>query len=148
MTNIKDNSCQIVRPTFKSLEQLYRTRNMQLGLPINKSGGSLLPWGYQPHPDDSSILVFDEDAYQALCQSKEHLLQYGYRQVADWLSASTGTSVSKSGLNKLMIRRQPFDECLGMPYADRLKLAGNMLFPFNDEPLLSEGPFYHDKETR
>lgn len=142
--NLKSGKYAIIRPTFKSLTQLYRTRNMQLGLPINKSGGHLLPWGYTFHPEHpKDILICDENAFQYLCEAKTHLKSsYSYKKVADWLSVKSGMAISDSGLNDLMIKRQPFDEAIGKSYEERLQLAQMMCFPYNDYDIISDGPFY------
>ena len=41
-----------------------------------------------------------QDELEALEVAKRHLLQYSYREVAQWLSKQTGRSISHMGLKK------------------------------------------------
>ena len=41
-----------------------------------------------------------QDELEALEVAKRHLLQYSYREVAQWLSRQTGRSISHNGLKK------------------------------------------------
>ena len=49
-----------------------------------------MKWGFRPHPTDRKLMVGDVDMLALLARAYE-LIDEGcsYRQVADWLSAST-----------------------------------------------------------
>ena len=59
-----------------------------------------IPFGYEVDPDDSGILKPIPDELNKLQQAKKYLKQYSYREVANWLSAHTGRSISHLGLMK------------------------------------------------
>ena len=59
-----------------------------------------VPFGYEVDPDDSGILKPIPDELNKLQQAKKYLKQYSYREVANWLSAHTGRSISHIGLMK------------------------------------------------
>ena len=59
-----------------------------------------IPFGYEVDPDDSGILKPIPDELNKLQQAKKYLKQYSYREVANWLSAHTGRSISHVGLMK------------------------------------------------
>lgn len=59
-----------------------------------------VPFGYEVDPDDSGILKPIPDQLNKLKQAKKYLKQYSYREVANWLSAHTGRSISHVGLMK------------------------------------------------
>ena len=61
-----------------------------------------IPFGYEVDPDDSGILKPIPDELNKLQQAKKYLKQYSYREVANWLSAHTGRSISHVGLMKLV----------------------------------------------
>lgn len=59
-----------------------------------------VPFGYRIHPEDEKLLepIFEE--LEALELAKRHLKQYSYREVAQWLSKTTGRYISHMGLHK------------------------------------------------
>lgn len=59
-----------------------------------------IPFGYKEDEDDPDLLQPIEFELQALDKAKEHLRQYSYREVAQWLSEVTGRSISHMGLKK------------------------------------------------
>ena len=59
-----------------------------------------IPFGYGVDEEDDKILVPIESELNALSEAKKHLKTYSYREVANWLSARTGRSISHIGLMK------------------------------------------------
>ena len=59
-----------------------------------------VPYGYQVHPDNDKLLMPIEHELEALELAKQHLKQYSYRAVAQWLSKETGRYISHYGLKK------------------------------------------------
>lgn len=59
-----------------------------------------IPFGYRVHPDDERLLEPIPEELEALEVAKRHLKQYSYREVAIWLSKTTGRSISHMGLHK------------------------------------------------
>jgi hypothetical protein len=59
-----------------------------------------IPFGYKVSEDDPDILIPVEIELEALEKAKKHLKRYSYREVAQWLSAVTGRSISYEGLKK------------------------------------------------
>ena len=59
-----------------------------------------IPFGYIVDPEDDKILKPVPDELNKLLQARKYLKQYSYREVANWLSAHTGRSISHVGLMK------------------------------------------------
>ena len=59
-----------------------------------------VPFGYEEDAEDSDFLLPIKEELDALEQSKQHLIQYSYREVANWLSKETGRYISHMGLKK------------------------------------------------
>lgn len=59
-----------------------------------------VPFGYKVHPDDDNLLEPIIGELEALELAKRHLKQYSYREVAIWLSKTTGRYISHMGLHK------------------------------------------------
>ena len=59
-----------------------------------------IPFGYIVDPKDDRILKPIPDELNKLVLAKKYLKQYSYREVANWLSAHTGRSISHVGLMK------------------------------------------------
>ena len=59
-----------------------------------------IPFGYKVDPEDSDVLKPIPDELNKLVLAKRYLKQYSYREVANWLSAHTGRSISHVGLMK------------------------------------------------
>ena len=77
--------------------------------PIRKRGLSI-PWGYEQHPDDRSLLLPIPEQLEVYARAKE-LLKRGcsYRDVANWMTAKTGRRLTHAGLRskvKADIRRR------------------------------------------
>ena len=62
--------------------------------------GPNVPFGYRIHPDDEDLLEPIPDDLEALELAKQHLKQYSLREVANWLTAQTGRSISHAGLKQ------------------------------------------------
>ena len=65
-----------------------------------------VPFGYALDPENEHILRPIPIELDALKKAKEHLKQYSYREVANWLSTFTGRSISHVGLMKRVKREQ------------------------------------------
>jgi hypothetical protein len=59
-----------------------------------------IPFGYRVHPDNENLLEPISEELEALEVAKRHLKQYSYREVAIWLSKTTGRYISHMGLHK------------------------------------------------
>lgn len=59
----------------------------------------IVPFGYEPHPDDPDILLPVEKELLLLEEAKKHLKNYSLRDVAAWLSTRSGRSISHVGLS-------------------------------------------------
>ena len=59
-----------------------------------------IPFGYRVHPDNDRLLEPIPEELEALELAKRHLKQYSYREVAIWLSKTTGRYISHMGLHK------------------------------------------------
>ena len=59
-----------------------------------------VPFGYIVHPDNDRLLLPVIEELEALELAKRHLKQYSYREVALWLSKTTGRYISHMGLHK------------------------------------------------
>jgi len=59
-----------------------------------------IPFGYKVHPDNDRLLDPIPEELEALEVAKRHLKQYSYREVAIWLSKTTGRYISHMGLHK------------------------------------------------
>ena len=64
------------------------------------------PFGYKADPENEHILRPVPRELDALAKAKEHLKQYSYREVANWLSTFTDRYISHIGLMKRVKREQ------------------------------------------
>ena len=65
-----------------------------------------VPFGYSADPDNDHILRPIPIELDALEKAKQHLRQYSYREVSNWLSKYTGRYISHIGLMKRVKREQ------------------------------------------
>ena len=65
-----------------------------------------IPFGYSVDPDNEHILRPIPRELDALEKAKQHLKQYSYRQVSNWLSTFTDRYISHIGLMKRVRREQ------------------------------------------
>jgi len=59
-----------------------------------------IPFGYEIDSEDEDFLVPISIQLDALDKAKQHLRQYSYREVANWLTKETGRYISHTGLRK------------------------------------------------
>ena len=59
-----------------------------------------VPFGYIVDPDNDKKLLPVVPELEALELAKKHLMQYSYREVANWLNKQTNRSISAPGLRK------------------------------------------------
>jgi hypothetical protein len=62
-----------------------------------------VPFGYLVDPEDDWILLPIAEELDLLEQAKQHLKQYSYRAVADWLTEKSGRSITHAGLRQRVI---------------------------------------------
>ena len=65
-----------------------------------------IPFGYSVDPDNEHILRPIPLELDALEKAKQHLKQYSYREVSNWLSNFTGRYISHIGLMKRVKRER------------------------------------------
>ena len=65
-----------------------------------------IPFGYKANPVDNTTLLPVEEELNALVEAKEYLKSCSYREVARWLSARTGRSITYQALHKLMTKER------------------------------------------
>ena len=59
-----------------------------------------VPFGYKQNDEDPDILDPRPTELDLLEKARQHVNQYSYREVANWLSANTGRYISHVGLRK------------------------------------------------
>ena len=59
-----------------------------------------IPFGYKKSNDDPGILEPIPTELDLLEKAREHIKQYSYREVANWLSTNSGRYISHVGLRK------------------------------------------------
>lgn len=60
----------------------------------------VIPFGYKVSEDDPDLLLPVPLELEALEKAKQHIKQFSYRDVAQWLTAVTGRYISHMGLRK------------------------------------------------
>ena len=65
-----------------------------------------VPFGYKLDENDSSILRPIPQQLDFLEQARQHIKQYSYREVANWLSTRTERYISHVGLRKRLAHEQ------------------------------------------
>ena len=65
-----------------------------------------VPFGYSVDPDNEHILRHIPRELDALEKAKQHLNQYSYREVSNWISNFTGRYISHIGLMKRVKRER------------------------------------------
>ena len=68
--------------------------------------GYIVPWGYKQDPNDKDILLPIQEELELLEQAKEYLKKYSLRDVANWLSETTGRRISHVGLDRRIKNEQ------------------------------------------
>ena len=59
-----------------------------------------VPFGYKQNEDDPDILDPIKTELDLLEKARQHVRQYSYREVANWLSKNSGRYISHVGLRK------------------------------------------------
>ena len=59
-----------------------------------------IPFGYKQNESDPDILDPIKKELDLLDEARTHVIQYSYREVANWLSSNTGRYISHVGLRK------------------------------------------------
>jgi|TARA_X000001388_G_C2204581_1_gene112621 hypothetical protein len=65
-----------------------------------------IPFGYVLNDNDSELLDPIKNELDKLELARQHIKQYSYRQVANWLSKETGRYISHIGLRKRLDNEQ------------------------------------------
>lgn len=60
----------------------------------------VIPFGYEIDPNDPNTLLPVPIELQALEEAKKHVKRFSYRDIANWITAVTGRSISHVGLKK------------------------------------------------
>jgi hypothetical protein len=60
----------------------------------------VIPFGYAVDPEDPNTLLPVPIQLEALEAAKKHVKRFSYRDIANWLTAVTGRSISHMGLKK------------------------------------------------
>ena len=63
---------------------------------------STIPYGYKLDDNNKTLLPIPEEL-TAYSKAKDYLQSCSYREVATWLSATTGRSISAQGLRKKVL---------------------------------------------
>jgi hypothetical protein len=65
-----------------------------------------IPFGYIQDNNDPDILRPVSKELDLLEKARKHVNQYSYREVANWLTANTGRSISHIGLRKRLMNER------------------------------------------
>ncbi len=87
--------------------------------------GRFIPFGYRQDTDDCDILQPIPEELELFEQAKKHLKQYSYREVAAWLSETSGRYLSHVGLYKRvkLEHKRKKEASIQRFYAERYKEA-------------------------
>ena len=87
--------------------------------------GRFIPFGYRQDLDDCDILQPIPEELELFEQAKKHLKQYSYREVAAWLSETSGRYLSHVGLYKRvkLEHKRKKEASVQRFYAERYKEA-------------------------
>ena len=93
-------------------------------VPLVRIGRSV-PFGYRQDPDDADILLPIPEQLELFELAKKHLKQYSYREVAAWLSETSGRYLSHVGLYKRvkLEHKRKKEASVQRFYAERYKEA-------------------------
>ena len=64
---------------------------------------STIPYGYKLDDNNKKTLLPIPEELEAYRKAKDYLQSCSYREVATWLSATTGRSISAQGLRKKVL---------------------------------------------
>jgi hypothetical protein len=96
-----------------------------------------VPFGYEVDEEDNDFLLPVSIQLNALDKAKEHLRQYSYREVANWLSKETGRYISHVGLRKRIHidRKRKTTTTVKRKLAKRLEKTLNEIKKLEEESL-------------
>ncbi len=60
----------------------------------------VIPFGYKVSEDNPNLLIPIPLELQAIEEAKKHVKRFSYRDIANWITAVTGRSISHEGLKK------------------------------------------------
>ena len=64
---------------------------------------STIPFGYKLDEKDNKTLLPIPEELEAYTKAKDYLQSCSYREVASWLTATTGRKISAQGLRKKLL---------------------------------------------
>ena len=96
-----------------------------------------IPFGYEIDEEDDDFLVPIDIQLDALDKAKQHLKQYSYREVANWLTKETGRYISHTGLRKRIEvdKRRKRTITIKRKFARRLEKAINEIKKLEEQSL-------------
>ena len=96
-----------------------------------------IPFGYEIDEEDDDFLVPIDIQLDALDKAKQHLKQYSYREVANWLTKETGRYISHTGLRKRIEvdKRRKRTITIKRKFAKRLEKAINEIKKLEEQSL-------------
>ena len=96
-----------------------------------------IPFGYEIDEEDDDFLVPIDIQLDALDKAKQHLKQYSYREVANWLTKETGRYISHTGLRKRIEvdKRRKRTITIKRKFARRLEKAINEIKKLEEDSL-------------
>ena len=96
-----------------------------------------IPFGYEIDSEDEDFLVPISIQLDALDKAKQHLRQYSYREVANWLTKETGRYISHTGLRKRIEvdKKRKRTITIKRKFAQRLEKAISELQKLEEESL-------------
>ena len=96
-----------------------------------------IPFGYEIDEEDDDFLVPIDIQLDALDKAKQHLKQYSYREVANWLTKETGRYISHTGLRKRIEvdKRRKRTITIKRKFAKRLEKAINEIKKLEEDSI-------------
>ena len=96
-----------------------------------------VPFGYEVDEEDEDFLVPVSIQLDALDKAKQHIRQYSYREVANWLTKETGRYISHTGLRKRIEvdKKRKRTITIKRKFAQRLEKAISELQKLEEESL-------------
>jgi hypothetical protein len=96
-----------------------------------------IPFGYEIDEEDDDFLVPIDIQLNALDKAKQHLKQYSYREVANWLTKETGRYISHTGLRKRIEvdKRRKRTITIKRKFAKRLEKAINEIKKLEEDSI-------------
>ena len=113
-------------PTLHAAEKTLR---LCLGLPFRKKTGGQVAYGYM-YDEKTDTYYPNEEIFKLLYKARQYLLtSHSLREVTKWLNFKAEKlgveALSHPGLEKIMIVRPPYSECL-LPEAEKEKIIESL----------------------